>query len=321
MSHLPCVSIALVLVGCSDGSSPETTDATPDPPSPYIVDEGEPPVPTATLDEVEAALQAALDLAFTVNAAPVQASYDKAMEGASGDCPYVYSTPDGSYWYDNCVSDAGAEFDGYVFSLAQNDVYVNDPDYGDPFTYSLFYAFGGATVVDADGHLLEVGGGAISQTVTAEVGGVHIAQYYSLLEGTFGWNGTEAQGTWLESEIDPDLELYGYAAPDFGASYVQLSGGFGGILDGWAVAFDGNATGSTLLDIPCEIELSGTVGVRAPDGTWTDVQFDGVVDYYELDEFEPALCDGCGEAWFQGEPLGEVCVDVSTLLATGVQPW
>ncbi len=317
MSHFHSVSIAVLLAACTGESTPDTNDDEDPPPSPYIVPEGDPPVPTATLEEVGAALQEALDLAFTVNAGPVHVSYDKAMEGASADCPYVYTTPDGSYWYDSCVSDAGTEFDGYVFSLSADDVY--DPRYG--FTYSFWYAFGGATVVDADGHVLEVGGGAVTQKVSDEVNGVNLSEYYSLLEGTFDWDGAEAEGTWLESEIDPDLELYAYAATDFGLSYVQLAGGFGGILDGWAVAFDTNGVGSELLDIPCELELSGTVGVRAPDGTWTDVQFDGVTDPYALDEFDPALCDGCGEAFFQGERLGEVCVDVSTLLAAGVEPW
>jgi hypothetical protein len=317
MTHFPSLPVALLLVACTEPSEPEGSDAPGDPPSPYIVPEGDPPEPTATLAEVGAALQEALDLAFTVHGGPVHESYDKAMEGASGSCPYVYTTADGSYWYDNCVSDAGTAFDGYVFSLDADEVY--DPTYG--FTYSFWYAFGGATVVDANGHTLEVGGGAVTQKVSDQVDGVNLAEYYSMLEGTFAWDGTEADGTWLESEIDPDLELYAYAATDFGVSFVQLSGGFGGVLDGWAVAFDTNGVGAELLGFPCEEELSGTIGVRAPDGTWTDVQFDGVVDAEALDTFDEALCDGCGEAFFQGEALGEVCVDVSTLLAAGVAPW
>jgi hypothetical protein len=186
--------------------------------------------------------------------------------------------------------------------------------------YDYWYAFGGATVVDAQGHTLEVGGGAVVQKVTGEYDGLHLVTYYSDLAGTFGWDGSEAAGTWLDTDIDPDLSLFAYAAPDYDASYVELSGGFGGLLDGWAVAFDTNQVGSVLLGLPCEIELSGTLGVRAPDGTWMDVQFDGP-NPDALDDFDAAECDGCGEVWFQGEPMGEVCVDVSTLLESAVAPW
>ena len=119
---------------------------------------------------------------------------------------------------------------------------------------------------------------------------------------------------------DPAIVLRRCVLLTLAMGVVELAGGFGGILDGWAVAFDGNAVGSDLLDLPCPVELSGSVGVRAPDGTWTDVLFDGTIDPYDT-TFDPLACDGCGEAYFLGEPLGEVCVDVSVLLASAVRPW
>jgi hypothetical protein len=309
--------VFLALTAACSGGSDDPDDTGPGlSPSPYIVPEGDPPVPTATLDEVRTALQEALDVAFTVHAAPVETAYETAMAGANAACPYVYTTPEGSYWYDSCTSDAGTEFDGYVFSLSGEGIV--EPETG--AVYDYWYAFGGATVVDAQGHTLEVGGGAVVQKVTSDDGGGALVYYYSDLAGTFGWDGAEASGTWLETDLDPDLSLYAYAATDYEASYVELSGGFGGLADGWAVAFDTNQVGSVLLGLPCETELSGTVGVRAPDGTWMDVQFDGP-DPEALDDFVAADCDGCGEVWFQGEPMGEICVDVSTLLASGVAPW
>lgn len=297
------------------GTAPGTTVTPEDPPSPYIYDEQTVPEATVALSEVEAALQAALDLVMTVNAKPVEAAYTSAMTGATGACPYVYTTPDGSYWYDSCTAITGTEFDGYVFAYGADGVF--DPYSG--MTVDYWYAFGGATVVDGQGHTLEVGGGATVYKAYGNYAGLDLVSWYSQLQGTFAWDGPEAADTWMDAGIDPDLVISSTSVPSLGLSGVGLYGGFGGFLDGWAVAFDENVVGSPLLGMPCGEELSGTIGVRAPDGSWVDVRFDGAAE--ATDDFEPSECDGCGRAYFQGEEIGQVCVDVDTLLAMGVQPW
>lgn len=311
---------ALALLGCGEPSE-QTTPTTPtstgveEEPSPYLVDEQEPPAPSVTVAQVEEALQVALDRALTVNAKPVEAAYTRVMEGATGACPYVYTTPDGSYWFDSCTSITGTSFDGYVFAYGDQGVY--DPLSG--MTVDYWYAFGGATVVDGQGRTLEVGGAATVYETYGDYGGLGLHSWYSQLQGTFAWDGPEAEGTWMQDGIDPDLVFQSTSVPSLGLSGVVLSGGFGGFLEGWAVAFDENVVGDPLLGLPCGEELSGTVGVRAPDGSWVDVRFDGAAE--ETSDFEPAACDGCGLAWFRGEEMGPVCVDVSTLLALGVEPW
>ncbi|MEQ1503660.1 MAG: hypothetical protein ABMB14_15585 [Myxococcota bacterium] len=313
-----------LIAGCADGagpaegSAPITTpppETTAPPPSDYIFDADTTPVPTASLAELGEALQTGLDLTLTITATPVQEAYDAVMDSSTLACPYVYATPDGEYWYDSCTASDGTEFDGYVFAYEENDLY--DPYSGLVFDY--WYAFGGATVEDAQGHQLELAGGAVWQKGVGESGGVPLEYYITDIGGTFRWDGPEARGTWLEAGLDPDLTVITYAVPILDASSTTLAGGFGGFADGWALAYDNNTVGSAILGLPCEDELSGTVGLRAPDGTWYDIQFQGS-DGTDPD-YDAAQCDGCGQAFYQGEPMGEVCADVSTLIAMGVAPW
>lgn len=309
--------ITALLWACagSEGDVPEEVSPEDPPPSPYIFEEGDSPEPTASLQEIGAALQEALDLAMTIHAQPVQAAYARAMAGSTQSCPYVYATPDGSYWYDSCTATDGSEFDGYIFAYEADDFY--DPYSG--YTYDYWYAFGGATVEDAEGNLLELAGGAVSLTAHGSSYGTEVVVYQSDIGGTFRWDGPEAEGTWMEAGIEPDLITYTTAVPSLGQSSTVLYGGFGGFAGGYAIAFDENVIGGEALGLPCAEELSGTVGLRAPDGTWYDIRFHGS-DGTDAD-YDPSQCDGCGEIFYQGEPMGEVCADPSEILSRGVQPW
>jgi hypothetical protein len=142
--------LALLLWACAgpEGSGDDSQPpAEEPPPSTYIFEAGEPDAPTATLADLQSALQEALDLTLTIHAQPVQAAYTQAMAGSTPACPYVYVTPDGSYWYDTCTASDGTEFDGYVFAYEVEGLY--DPYSG--LVYDYWYAFGGATVQDPDG--------------------------------------------------------------------------------------------------------------------------------------------------------------------------
>ena len=67
------------------------------------------------------------------------------------------------------------------------------------------------------------------------------------------------------------------------------------------------------------MEPGGTIGVRVADGSWYDVQFHGPTD--AKPEVAPKDCDGCGDAFYRGEPLGTVCVDFSAWTGWGAAPW
>jgi hypothetical protein len=289
--------------GATDGEAP---------PSAYILPEGELPVPTAALVDVEAALQDGLDTTLTVDASPVESAYDDAMSGSTADCPYVYATTEGSYWFDSCTSGDGTEFDGYVFSYEGSGVY--DPDSG--LLLDFWYAFGGATVRDPQDHVLEIAGAAVRYQGSTDLYGYEVRVSSTQISGTFAWDGPSAAGTWLEDELDTDFVSVVQSLPALGGATVALSGGFGGFAGGWSVAYDENFVATEVIGSPCEEELSGTVGVRAPDGAWYDVQFqgwDGVEEDYDASE-----CDGCGELFYQGEPMGTVCVNVAGMLAQAV---
>jgi hypothetical protein len=61
------------------------------------------------------------------------------------------------------------------------------------------------------------------------------------------------------------------------------------------------------------------VSLRDSDGNWYDVVFDGPILYDDV--IDPAVCDGCGEAWYRGEPMGTVCADFNALVDWEVSPW
>lgn len=316
----------LLLLACGpaddpDGASsePTSTSGTPTlpseteaPPAPYVVDETTLPDLQVELADVAAVLQEALDGALALNALPVQASYDAAMGYQTDLCPYYYATPDGTYWFDTCVTEEGADYDGYVF--AQGESGLVDPASG--ATYDYWSAFGAATVVDPAGRLFQMGGQAYHTTAWAP----GVTSWTSVVQGTFAWDGAEATGSWLAEGLDPDFVVVAYLA-DVGPTKGRLAyvdGGYGGLRDGWAVAFDENQVATAALGNSCPSELAGTVGVRSPGGQWVDVVFDGRADNAPV----PAeLCDGCGAAFVLGEPVGTVCADPAALLDWSDAPW
>ena len=217
---LPLVALACTAEPPDDSSSsnpPAATSPAPtvpgpvldtgtsevDEPAPYIVEEDDLPDVTVDLAEAEAALQDAIDLALTVHALPVESSYNAAMSTQGSQCPYYYTTADGTYWFDNCTAESGAEFNGYVFAYGESGV---SDGYGGTFDY--WQAFGAATVVDPSGHLLEMGGQAYHTTGY----GFGFTTYTSVVQGTFAFDGPEGDGTWMGEGVDPDFILYGYRA-------------------------------------------------------------------------------------------------------------
>jgi hypothetical protein len=306
------LSLLLIVAGCAGSTSGGGSHATPadPPPSVYVFDTTSTPTPTASLDDIKGALQNALDSTMTIDVSPVEAAYNKAMLGSTSQCPYVYDNPQGSYWYDSCTADDGSKFDGYVFAYAGTA--VPDP-YNAGMLDDYWYAYGGATVVDSSAHQLELAGDAVWYKVYSD----DFAYYYTQVNGTFSWNGPEAKDTWLEDGLDPDLTVTSQVVPSVGATSITLDGGFGGLPNGWAVAYDQNSViDENLFGGLCSQELSGTVGVRAPDGTWYDIQFQGW-DGISTD-YDASGCDGCGDVYYEGVSIGQACPDLSKLMAQAV---
>lgn len=304
-----------LLVGCG-GSTPEkrqdpgTTEVAL--PSPYVADETSVPEPTADPAEVAAALQAGVDAAPQVSPVAVRQAYEAAMATSDGACPYFFTGPDGDYWFDDCNSQLGSAFSGFVFALDQ-------PGYVDPstgLTIDTWYVSGAASVVTGAAETLVVGGTAYEVSYTDGMS----TTWQSIVQGSFSWNGPEAAGTWMAADYDPDLVSTFVSYPDTGGMAAVFDGGVGRLGDQgqWSIAFDNALMANLGLGSPCGEEPSGTISVRTADGSWYDIRFHGP----DPDTFQPSgTCDGCGDVFFHGEPAGEVCADFSSWVGWGGAPW
>ncbi len=278
-------------------------------PSPWIAESFTSPLPTGSLPDVAAAVKTAFERARTVHASPVHAAYDAAMVGASSVCPAEYSSDYGNFWYDQCTSDLGTEFNGYVFAYDAIDEF--DPYSGLFLTYWTMY--GAATVVAGDGNVLDVSGSSQWVVGTAD----DLIIWSDFVAGAFNWDGVESVGTWMDAGLDPDLYLYALLVPSVGAKYLYLDGGIGDGAE--AVSFTAMEVGNALVGATCDVEPAGAMAVRTADGSWYDVLFDGSFDPYAPTAV--ADCDGCGRAFFEGVAIGDVCVDITPLLDWTEAPW
>lgn len=307
--------IALCLAACSLAActkGPESDGrAEPKDPSPYVVDEETSPVPSASIDEISQAFQAGIDAVMELGAPPVRDAYLAAMQGASANCPDAFSGPDGDYWFDDCTSPAGTSFSGYVFDYASYDVV--DPYSGG--TYDQWYLYGGATIQTAAGERMDLGGGVSMY----EIDDGFAQTWQSSVQGTFTWDGPQAGGTWLDEGYDPDLSTYFQVIPTYDARVAYVDGGIGGLGPDlqWAASFDEAVMFDIILGGDCDLEPAGQASVRAADGSWYDLKF------HASDGYSPGTgpCDGCGDLFFRGEPMGEACADFSAWLGWGGAPW
>ena len=134
------------------------------------------------------------------------------------------------------------------------------------------------------------------------------------------------------STIDPDVveplltgalsgvvNVNSYENPDYKAASVSLALGTRGEALGGAVAVVADEVGAATD--ACAAELTGTVSVRDPGGVWYDIVFNG--DPEGDDEFDEALCDGCGELVVNGAGDGDACLAgaADDLLNWSVSPW
>ena len=112
----------------------------------------------------------------------------------------------------------------------------------------------------------------------------------------------------------PDLTLIDLKVNDTALHHRQVIGSVGGVSLGIATAFEFSEflLAHEALGASCEIEPSGTVGVRDGSGRWIDVIFDG--SNVPGEEVPVELCDGCGEAFYGDESLGTVCAEFLPML-------
>ena len=124
----------------------------------------------------------------------------------------------------------------------------------------------------------------------------------------------ESDSSWEALGWRPDLTLIDLKVNDTALHHRQVIGSVGGVSLGIATAFEFSEflLAHEALGASCEIEPSGTVGVRDGSGRWIDVIFDG--SNVPGEEVPVELCDGCGEAFYGDESLGTVCAEFLPML-------
>lgn len=294
----------LGLPGCKGGD--EKGEATADT-APYLVDEDALDLPAPSFDAASATagIETALEASARVTADPLVAAYEAVIADADSSCPTYYRGDDGTYWYDDCTSSTGAHFNGYGTEILYED--YSDGGY----VYNGSAVYGVAEITTADGEILSLNGGAATATGEGSEGStLHQEQ----ISGHFAWTGAEADGTWLEEGLDPQLTRTTLALGVFwGVGLEGSLSGLSGDID--AAVFDGVFLASTEAGSPCEIEPAGTISLRGADGEWVDILFDVPwdPDAQAWGAMDPDTCDGCGAAWSRGVSLGQVCADFSAL--------
>ncbi len=316
----PLALTLLVLSACASLQEGEDDDSSPvDDPSPYIYDDtSEAQEPSLDATEIASGLASALETALALNLDPIFTGYHEAIVGADGDCPFSYAEEEQGYtidyWYDECQANSGTTFSGYAAHVSYQD-YQPEAD-GYSFTGEELYLLGGEIRTE-DGTVYRGSGDAQSLHGTTDDSVLN----YKVVGGTFAWDGDAAEGSWMESELSPFFTIGAIWFPAYEARYVQLGGGIGGLEGVFdTVSMSGNLIYDEILGSSCDQELSGTVSVREPGGNWYDVVFDGPSGE-EGDETPAELCDGCGEAWYRGQLVGQVCADFTALLNWEDSPW
>lgn len=305
------IFLLLAACGTSADDSGAAADA-PYEPAPYLVEEEDPPEPSFDADALADAIDQGLVAALAIQAEPVFAPYAQVMTAADAACPSYYEADGNVYWYDVCTSDAGTSFNGYSF------YYLYDQyDGGDGILYDGQAISGVATVTEPDGHVFEAGGTAYH--LSGENADYLI--WYSIVQGGFSWDGEGSEGTWLAGGLAPTMAMTAYYVKAMDGRAFMVEGGVSGLAGDFdTVVLDGIVVWSDNVGAACPEEPGGSVSVRGADGGWYDVLFDGEQEYGEGLP-DPDACDGCGQAYFRGAPLGEVCVDFTWLAEWEVSPW
>jgi hypothetical protein len=304
-----------ILLACQAPQTGEEVEK--EKPLPYIFEEEDLPEPSVDAAAVEAAALAGVERALQLRAQPVFTAYEAAMSASEAGCPDYYDYDGNMYWYDNCSTSGGGYWSGYSFYVRYQDL-----DDGSGNVYNGESLSGVSRIETPDGHVFEAGGAAYYYDLThvaVDENDIDYTYFLSVVQGSFVYDGPETTGSWVEEDLSPDLVYTAAYVPSMDGHLASLDGSVGGLTGAIAyLVFDGLTLYDAALTT-CPEEPGGGFSVRGSDGYWYDVTFDGATDWGET--VRPNDCDGCGKLWFEGEELGQVCVDFRQLVDWKESPW
>lgn len=309
------------LGGAIPGDAVIETDELPDD---YVYEE-DAVEPELSLDDVQAGIEDGLWTYFWVDPAMLHDLYrdltsvpEADVISGAADCPYYYDyyyTDYGYfYWYDTCSTDDGTGFSGYALSYDYAGLVSGGytyPEYG--------YISASGAVTSPAGATLDLAG--YSYMYEYDYGGSY-GYHYNYIYGNFSYDGEGYEDTWLAAGLSLNLytSAFQYNNTETPNLYVQFSGSLAGMTGAVnTIVFVDTYFHTAAMGSNCDAEPSGTISVRGSDGEWYDVEFQGPP--YMGSSVFPTDCDGCGQVYFRGEYLGDVCPDFSALSDWENRPW
>ena len=306
--------LPLLLLACSGGGL--VIDPGPEEPAPYIDPAVSQAVPALDATAVQIALDEVFAVIWDFQAQPVLDAYDRVNAHADTDCPRIYPDYDSDfgdawYWFEACTSEAGADYSGFVYGVDFDGLA------SDGLVFSGGGMFAAGEVTDPQGRRWEGNGTVYSYTAADVAETYHLSAL--VMAGTWSWDGDDGQ-SWMSTGLEPDFTASASWFSALGAGAVGFDGGLFGLSGAMdTVVMDGVVLYDEALAPSCSLEPSGTISVRDVAGNWFDVVYDGP-EALE-DPVNADWCDGCGGAWYRGDPVGEICLDFSALLDWEVTPW
>ena len=336
----------LLVLGCSEQEQSDTTGATtpvetthsamPPQTAPTTepttslteteTDTGQPPytapttdtiTPLLSTDDIEQGINEAIAVLLAIDPLTLHTAYSAQFDVMDGECLYFYDyyleDYDQYYWADTCETAEGTSFNGYLVSYDWDGSQVSGP-----LTYDYRrYLSGVAKIEDPGGNTLEISGYSSFYEYNDDIYGARVVAHSAL--GDFRWSGPDVPDSWLDDNLSIVLSQYGQYWQTEGV-YMSTSASLSGMTGTVnAIDIENAVLYSEGLGSPCAIEPANRVSVRDSDGEWYDIDFQGT-HYWGGAVFAPH-CDGCGQASYRGEFIGDVCPDFSPLLEWEDRPW
>ena len=313
-------AMLLLLLSCkpttpTDTAAASAEDDTAVEPTAWPTSEADAPVAQLSTEEMAVGITSALAAIYSIDPELLYDAQDSAATQMSDTCPNALSNGDSENWFGQCDTDDGAQFSGSVD-------YTDLGSYSQGrYSYTDYVLWIGTAIVNySDGNSLWAAGRS-EQYIRRNTENSNKEAYHEI-RGNYTWSHPGAQGSWIEKSYGLVLTLEGWQYAS-GGTAVAINGsitGTEGASSTWKFSdfllYDQDDSGEASS---CALEPSGVISAQDADGHWYDVHFHGP-GTTDAASFPPD-CDGCGQLYFHGEVIGDVCPDFSAVLDWDGAPW